>query len=208
MHWQRRTTLMVIIAALLVVLAGGSAWAAGLVPFVNRGTPVHGTAFDPNTPAPNFTLEEARNKQVQLSDFRGKVVLLYFGYTYCPDICPTTLATLARARDSLGADASKVQVIMITVDPQRDTPDRLTSYVQKFDPSFIGLTGTLEQLQPIASSYGIYFQAEAPGSGSNGYTVDHTAAVTAIDAQGNRRLLESYGLTSDQVAADIRSIMR
>ena len=206
MHWQRRTTLMVIIAALLVVLAGGSAWAAGLVPFINRGTPIHGTAFDPNTPAPNFTLEEAGSKQVQLSDYRGKVVLLYFGYTYCPDICPTTLATLARARDSLGAEASKVQVIMVTVDPQRDTADRLTSYVKKFDPSFIGLTGTLAQIQPIASSYGIYFQAEAP-SGSGGYTVDHTAAVTMIDPQGNRRLLESYGTTSDQFAADIRSIL-
>ena len=198
---------MVMIAALLVVLAGGSAWAAGLVPFANRGTPIHGTTFDPGTPAPSFTLEAAGNKQVQLSDFRGKAVLLYFGYTYCPDICPTTLATLARARDALGADASKVQVIMITVDPQRDTPDRLSSYVQKFDPSFVGLSGTLEQIQPIGSSYGIYFQAEAP-NGTGGYTVDHTAAVTVIDPQGNRRILESYGLTSDQIASDIRSLLR
>src|SRR6185437_5723591 len=152
-------------------------------------------------------LDAAGNKPVSLSDYHGDVVLLYFGYTYCPDICPTTLATLARARDELGADASKVQVIMITVDPQRDTPDRLNSYVQKFDPSFVGLTGTVDQIEPIASSYGIFFQAEAP-SGSSDYTVDHTAAVTAIDPQGNRRILESYGLTSDQIAADIRSILR
>ncbi|HEX3721149.1 MAG TPA: SCO family protein [Nitrolancea sp.] len=206
MHWKRRTTLMVAIAALLVILAGGGAWAAGLVPFGDRGAAIHGSAFDPNTPAPNFTLEEAGNKQVQLNDFRGKVVLLYFGYTYCPDICPTTLATIARARASLGADASKVQFVMVTVDPKRDTPARLDAYVQKFDPSFVGLSGTLAQITPIASEYGIYFQAQSPDS-TGGYSVDHTAAVTLIDPQGQRRLLESYGTTSDQFATDIRSLL-
>lgn len=207
MHWQRRTTLMIGIAALLVVLAGGSAWAAGLVPFGNRGTTVHGTAYDANTVAPDFTLDAAGNKPVSLSDYRGDVVLLYFGYTYCPDICPTTLATLARAREALGSNASKVQVIMITVDPQRDTPDRLSSYVQKFDSSFIGLSGTLDQIKPVASEYGIYFQAQKPNA-DGGYAVDHTAGVIAIDGQGKQRLLESYGTTSDQFAADIKTLLR
>lgn len=207
MHWQRRTTLMIVIAALLVVLAGGSAWAAGLVPFANHGTTVHGTTYDANTVAPDFKLEAAGNKPVSLSDYRGDVVLLYFGYTYCPDICPTTLATLARAREALGSKASKVQVIMITVDPQRDTPDRLNAYVQKFDPSFIGVSGTLDQIKQVASEYGIYFQAQEP-NGDGGYAVDHTAAVIAIDGQGKQRLLESYGTTSDQFTADIKTLLR
>lgn len=207
MHWQRRTTLMIGIAALLVVLAGGSAWAAGLMPFANRDTTVHGTAYNANTVAPEFTLDAAGNKPVSLSDYHGDVVLLYFGYTYCPDICPTTLATLARARQALGPKADKVQVIMITVDPQRDTPDRLNAYIQKFDPSFIGLSGSLDQIKQVASEYGIYFQAQKPNA-DGGYAVDHTAAVIAIDGQGKQRLLESYGTTSDQFTADIKTLLR
>ena len=198
---------MIAIASLLVVLAGGSAWAAGLMPFGSRTTSVHGTKYDANTVAPSFTLETAGNKTVSLSDYRGDVVLLYFGYTYCPDICPTTLATLARAREALGSNASKVQVIMITVDPKRDTPDRLNAYVQKFDPSFIGLSGTLDQIKQVASAYGIYFQAEAPNA-DGGYAVDHTAGVIAIDGQGKQRILEGYGTTSDQFAADIKTLLR
>lgn len=207
MHWQRRTTLMIGIAALLVVLAGGSAWAAGLVPFANRDTAVHGTAYDANTVAPDFKLEAAGNKPVSLSDYHGDVVLLYFGYTYCPDICPTTLATLARAREALGSKANKVQVIMITVDPQRDTPDRLNAYVQKFDPSFIGLSGSLAQIKQVAAGYGIYFQAQKPNA-DGGYAVDHTAGVIAIDGQGKQRILESYGTTSEQFTSDIKTLLR
>jgi protein SCO1/2 len=206
MHWPRRSILLSGTLLLVLVVAGGGLWLGGVFPFAEHAAAFHGTPLDPVQPAPSFTLEAAGNQPVQLSDFRGKVVLLYFGYTFCPDICPTTLSTLARVRKSLGSDADKVQVVMITVDPNRDTPTVINNYVKRFDPSFVGLSGTLDQISPIAAAYGISFHSHQVG-GASGYLVDHTPAVTVIDRQGNRRLIESYGMTQDQIASDVRTLL-
>lgn len=205
MRLTRRTLLLSSIAVLVLLVLGGGLWFGGVLS--NKAAAFNGTELDPLKPAPAFTLTSSGDKQVSLNDFHGKVVLLYFGYTFCPDICPTTLAQLARVRKSLGANADQVQVVMITVDPERDSPQVLNTYVQRFDPSFVGLSGSLDQISPIAAAYGISFHKE-PVSGASGYLVDHTPAVTVIDKQGNRRLIESYGTTDKAYESDLRTLIK
>ena len=192
------------VLVLLVVVAG--MWFSGVLPFTQTDAAFHGTELDPLKPAPAFTLETVGAKPVDLNDFKGKIVLLYFGYTFCPDVCPTTLSSLARVLRDLGPKASQVQVVMITVDPKRDTPAVISKYVTRFDPSFVGLSGTLDQISPIAAAYGISF-ADVPVTGASGYLVNHTPVVTIIDQQGNRRLIESYGTTDHEFESDIRTLL-
>ena len=163
--------------------------------------------MDPLAPVNDFSLTAAGGKPVRISDFRGKLVALYFGYTYCPDVCPTTLAELAAGMRDLGADAQQVQVIFISVDPARDTPERLADYVANFDPSFIGITGSPEEIAAVATPLGIYYQAHE-GTAATGYLVDHTATVMVLDRQGRLRLLLPFGTTGAQAASDLRALMR
>jgi protein SCO1/2 len=144
---------------------------------------------------------------LSLSDLRGKVVLVYFGYTFCPDACPTTMAQLKKVPPALGDNAEDVQVVMITVDPQRDTPEALREYLAAFDPSFIGLTGTEDEIRAAASPFGIYFAAHE-GSAASGYLVDHTSAVTAIDKAGYARLVFPHETPGEDIAADVRQLAR
>jgi protein SCO1/2 len=145
---------------------------------------------------------------MRLSDFRGKFVLLYFGYTYCPDVCPTTLSDLANMARTLGAEKmEEVQVILVSVDPERDTAAHLAEYLPAFDPRFLGMTGTVEQVHEVASQFGIYFERhEADAQGA--YVVDHTSAVTVIDPEGYVREVFTYGITGTDMAADIDYLMR
>jgi protein SCO1/2 len=143
-----------------------------------------------------------------LSALRGKVVLLYFGYTSCPDVCPTTLADLRQVRSMLGDKGQDVQVVFITVDPDRDTPDRLQSYVSAFDPSFLGLGGSLSDLEPVYRSYGVYREIDKNGDSAGGYSVTHTARVYLIDPQGNLRLTYSFGTLPEDIAHDIRVLLK
>ncbi len=191
---------------LFVVVLCGGLLLSGVLSF-NNAAAFHGTELDPLKPAPAFTLTSGGDKQMSLDAFRGKVVLIYFGYTFCPDICPTTLAQLARVRKSLGSHADQVQIVMITVDPERDTPQVLNNYVQRFDPSFVGLSGSLDQISPIAADYGISFHKQQV-TGASGYLVNHTPAVTVIDKQGNRRLIESYGTTDSAYESDLRTLIK
>ncbi len=161
-----------------------------------------GTVLDDPEPAPALTLTAAGGEQVSLDDFTGKAVLLYFGYTSCPDVCPTTLAALADALDELGSRRDEVQVVMVTVDPARDTPELLASYVAHFDPSFIGLGGTAEEIATAASAYGIYYQ-KGEGTVETGYEVDHTAQVMLIDPQGRYREVLPFGLDGAAIAGDV-----
>lgn len=167
----------------------------------------HGTVIELPEPAADFTLTDHNGGQVSLSDFRGQVVILYFGYTYCPDICPTTLAELAKVNQELGRDAGETEMIMISVDPLRDTPDRLASYLAHFDPAFIGLTGTEDEIKAAASPLGIFYQKQ-DGSVKSGYLVDHTGAQLLIDEEGYFRLLFAIGTPADEIAADLRHILR
>lgn len=157
--------------------------------------------------ATDFSLTGPDNQPVSISDFRGKVVLLYFGYTFCPDACPATMSVLKQVRQELGRRADDVQVIMITVDPERDTPEHLADYMQGFDPTFIGLSGDLDAISAAATGYGVFFEKQE-GTPATGYLVDHTASVTAIDRDGYVRLVFPFDMTAGDIAADIRRLLR
>jgi protein SCO1/2 len=165
-----------------------------------------GTQWPTPQPAADFTLQSAAGP-VSLSDLADKVVLLYFGYTSCPDICPATLADLARAVRELDDEAKQIQVVMVTVDPERDTPERLAEYVGHFHPSFIGLSGTPSEVGEMAAAYGVYIQRN-PGTAATGYLVDHTARVFVIDRQGEYWLSFPFGMTSQEMAADLRNVLK
>jgi protein SCO1/2 len=192
-----------------LVIIAGSILAAFVVLFVGlrllRPYVFSGTVIQSPEPSFSFTLE-SMSGPVSLSDFGGKVVVLYFGYTFCPDVCPATLTDLARAMKLLGKKADDVQVIMVSVDPERDTADKLEEYVHAFDPDFIGLTGTPEQIAEVAARYGVYY-AKHEGSDASGYLIDHTATVMVINEEGRLKLLESFGTTPEEMAADLAHLI-
>lgn len=192
------------LALLLAVVAVGGWWAgAWLRPYA-----FHGLVLQSPEVAPGFVLTDQRGQTVSLDDLRGKLVLLFFGYTACPDTCGPTLATLRHARAALGEQADQVQVVMITVDPQRDRPAALGEYLAHFDPSFLGLTGAADQLARVSTLYGVYFAQRPVTDTALGYKVDHTTTVMAIDRQGYLRLVFPVGVSSDDIAADLRYLLR
>lgn len=166
----------------------------------------HGTVIQSPETSHDFTLTGI-NGDVSLSDYRGKLVLLYFGYTFCPDICPATLANVGQALNQIGSNADDVQTIMISLDPQRDTPEKLAEYTAHFHPSFIGVTGTQEQLDAVASLYGIFYQVNE-GSDATGYLIDHTATLLVIDREGFLKLVFPFGVTVDEIADDLKYMLR
>lgn len=168
---------------------------------------LHGMLLDSTAPAADFALPGEDGRMVRLSDFQGRLVLLYFGYTTCPDICPATLGDVARAVAALGAQAADVQVIMISVDPERDTPQAVAAYARNFDPNFIGLSGTLDQVTAAAAPFGIYFEKVEGGSQALGYLVNHTSTVTVVDRQGYVRLVWPFGVLPADMAADLRYLL-
>jgi len=196
-----RSRLFFIASALVV--AGGLY--AGIIWF--RPHTFHGTVIQSPDLAHDFTLNAANEKTVSLSDYHGKLVLLYFGYTFCPDVCPATLGNTAQALRRLGKKADEVQLIMISVDPERDSPERLAEYVTHFDPSFIGVTGTPEELARIASLYGIFFEKHE-GTKATGYLVDHTATLLVIDQEGYLKLVMPFGVTVQEIADDLKYMLR
>jgi len=202
-----RRGLWAVLAAAVLFVGGVVVWSAinGRLPF---GAPAfHGTVIQSPDVVADFTLTSSTGDQLSLSDLRGKVVLLYFGYTFCPDACPTTLNELKKVPPALGDRADEVQVVMVTVDPQRDTPEVLREYLSYFDPSFLGLTGTEEEVLAAATPLGIYFSAHE-GSAATGYLVDHTTSVLAIDKDGYLRLLYSFETPGEDIAADMRHLVR
>jgi protein SCO1 len=156
--------------------------------------------------ARDFALIDAAGTSRALGDYRGKVVVLFFGYTHCPDVCPTTLAQLAQARRLLGPDAGRVQVLFVTLDPDRDTPQLLARYVQAFDPSFVGLTGSERQIEAAAREFKVFFQKVA-GSTPDSYTLDHSSASFVFDSQGHVRLYLRDGAQADGIAADLKRLL-
>lgn len=167
-----------------------------------------GSLLDPPIPAPDFSLTQANGETFTLSAQKEKVVLLFFGYTYCPDVCPTTLADLAQVMKRLGRQSERVRVVFISVDPQRDTPERAQSYAAAFDPSFIGLSGTEADLQPVWNAYGVYRLVRDSESRGSDYLVDHSARVYLIDGKGNLRLTYSFGTPVEDLENDLRLILR
>lgn len=154
-----------------------------------------------------FELTDFNGKPRTLPDFRGKVVLLFFGYTNCPDMCPTTLAKLGDAMRMLGADADQVQGLFVTVDPRRDTPQVLKQYVPAFHPAFLGLYGTEQQTLGATSEFKVYFQLQKPNQ-SGFYTVDHSGPVFVLDRGGRLRLFVSAEKGAASLAHDLRILLR
>jgi len=141
-----------------------------------------------------------------LADFRGKILLVFFGYTQCPDVCPTAMAQAAQTMQLLGDQARDVRVIMVSVDPARDTPGILGAYVQAFDPSFIGLTGTPEQLDKTARSFKAFY-AKEPGPSPEHYAMNHSSAFYLMDREGEARALLGPSLTPEDMAHDIKLLL-
>lgn len=154
----------------------------------------------------DFRLTDHNGKSRTLADFRGKVVVMFFGYTHCPDVCPTTLSEMGRVMQILGRDAERLQVLFVTLDPARDTPELLSKYVPSFNPTFLGLYGDGAATEKVAKDFKIFYRI-AVGKTAESYTVDHTAASLVFDPQGRLRLFINYGLGADQIAPDIKKLL-
>ncbi|MBI2726149.1 MAG: SCO family protein [Polaromonas sp.] len=157
--------------------------------------------------AKDFSLADQNGKVRTVKDFAGKVVVVFFGYTQCPDVCPTSMAELAQIKKNLGADGDKLQAVFISVDPERDTPEVLKAYMGNFDPSFLALRPTMEQLPQVTKDFKIYYKkvdGKTPGS----YSMDHTAGSYVFDIKGNLRLYSRYGNDVAGFTSDIRQLLK
>jgi protein SCO1 len=166
----------------------------------------HGVDITGSDWGKDFALPDHKGQLRRLADFRGKVVVLSFGYTRCPDICPTTLAALAEAMKLLGPEADRVQVLFATIDPERDTAELLAAFVPWFDPRFVGLRGDAATTATVAKEFKVFYEKKETGSAA-GYAMDHTAGSYVFDAQGRLRLFERHGDTPRMMAEDLRLLL-
>ncbi|TDP71372.1 SCO family protein [Roseateles toxinivorans] len=194
-------------AALLMALLPGLAacdrlglGGAGNKP-VFKGVDITGAEY-----ARTLNLSDQMGQPRTLGDFKGKVVVVFFGYTQCPDVCPTTLAELAQVKKALGADGERVQGVFVTIDPERDTAELLKAYVANFDPGFVALRGTPDQTAAVAKEFKVFF-AKVPGKTPESYTMDHTAASFLFDAQGKVRVFSRYGAGAQVLADDLKILL-
>lgn len=181
---------------------------AVLTVFFAKPPSFRGTLYgEPFPPAAEIELTKADGELFRMSDQRGKIVLLFFGYTSCPDVCPTTLAEMTQVMNELGDASQNVQVVFVSVDPRRDTPEKVQEYASRFNPTFIGLSGSQEELEPIWQGYSI-FRAEVNSDSAMGVIIDHTARLNLIDADGNLRLSYAYGTPVADIVHDIELLLR
>ncbi|MCU6497529.1 SCO family protein [Rugamonas sp. A1-17] len=164
--------------------------------------------FDPPRMAPDFTVRGSDGKELKLSQYRGKLVLLEFGYTSCVDVCPVSLGMLAEARRQMGAQASQLQVIYVTVDPERDTPERMRNYLRAFDPTFIGATGTPQQMARVRQDYGITATKKMIDGSKTDYTIGHSSYLYFVDRKGSLRALLPFGRTAADVVHDATLLLK
>lgn len=155
--------------------------------------------------ATDFNLKDHTGKLRQLSDFNGKIVALFFGYTHCPDVCPTTLADMANALKLLGKQSDQVQVLFVTLDPERDTQEVLAQYVPAFDSSFIGLYGDAVETAEVAKKFKVFY-ARQDSAGQSGYTIDHSAGTYVFDKKGKIRIYLKYGQKPKEIASDLAAL--
>jgi protein SCO1/2 len=169
--------------------------------------PADGTPIEPERELVDFTLPNQDGEMMSLSDLRGKPTVIYFGYTYCPDICPTTLADLVRAKRSLGELGDEVNFVMVSVDPDRDTPQVLDRYLENFDEDFIGMSADNQTLRRIGADYGLYVQRRDIEGTSADYLIDHSAATYLVDEEGNLVMMYGYGIPAEVVEEDLRALL-
>jgi protein SCO1/2 len=151
-------------------------------------------------------LSDHNGQRRTLGDFKGKVVALFFGFTHCPDVCPTTLVEMANVMKELGSDSGRLQVLCVSIDPERDTAEVLKRYVPAFHPSFLGLTGNADEIARVAKEFKIYYQKQKLPSG--GYTMDHSAGTYILDGEGRLRLFAQYGAGAPALLHDIRQLLK
>jgi protein SCO1/2 len=203
-QWLRRAALAAWPAAVwpLAGCDGLPAWLPGTKPRFN-GIDITGADY-----GRNFKLQDPSGATRTLADYPGKVVTLFFGFTQCPDVCPTALAKAAEVKKALGKDAERLQVLFVTVDPERDTPEVMKAYAGAFDPSFVGLRTSLDETAKLAKDFRAYY-AKVPLKGSaSGYTIDHSAMTYVYDPKGQLRLAIRHEQTTEQIVADIRTLLK
>jgi len=193
-------SLLRIVSGLLIPLslAIATAASAATAPAFKAGV------FEPPRQAPEFALRGSDGNELTLERYRGKVVLLSFGFTQCPAVCPTTLATLAQARKALGAAGDGLQVVFVTVDPERDAPAQMKTYLAAFDPSFVGGSGKPEVLAAMRKNYGVVANKVPVG---NSYAVDHTSSIFLIDREGRLRAMMPYGRDAKDFVHDVKLLL-
>jgi protein SCO1/2 len=187
-----RRTFIALTAAALLAACGEQGF---------KSTDVTGADF-----AKDFELTDQNGQVRRLGDFKGKAVLVFFGFTQCPDICPTTLARMLEVKKALGPQGDKLQVIFVTVDPERDTPELLKNYMAAFDPAFLGLRPTPEQLPAVAKSFKVFYQ-KVPGKTPGTYTMDHSAVTYVYDPQGRLRLAVMHNQDAASIAEDLKKLL-
>ncbi len=192
-------------------IAFGACWtsATALLTACSPDKPqFHGIDITGADYAKGFQLTDFNGKPHTLADFQGKVVVVFFGYTQCPDVCPTTMSEMVQVKHKLGADAAKLQVLFVCVDPERDTPEVLKAYMAGFDPSFLGLyAASPEKLADLARDYKVYFK-KVDGKTPTSYTMDHTAATYVYDPKGRLRLYTRYGTPVDNMTTDVQWLLK
>ena len=199
---MNRKTLWVGFISLLVV------GVAALTLVFAKPASFRGTSYgEPYPKAAEIELKKSNGETFRLSDQKGKIVLLFFGYTSCPDVCPTTLAELKQVMDGLGNKADLVQVVFVSVDPERDTPEKIQKYVEHFNHSFIGLSGTTDELQNVWNNYGV-FRERVESNSAFGYIINHTARTYLIDADGNLRLSYGFQTPVENIVSDLKILLK
>jgi protein SCO1/2 len=194
----------------LKLIAGGAllAGATGLISACSEQKPAFASIDITGADyAKDFALTDHNGQPKSLKDFAGKVVVIFFGYTQCPDVCPTSMAELAEIKRLLGADGNKLQGLFITVDPERDKPEVLKAYMGNFDPSFLALYGTSDALATVAKDYKVYYK-KVEGKTPTSYTMDHSAGSYVYDTRGKLRLYTRYGTGAKPLAQDIQLLLK
>ncbi len=172
-----------------------------------RNPSLHGSVIDPPQAAPALVLPGSNGQMFDVAQNRGKVVLIFFGYTSCTDICPATMAELHQVTSQLGKQVAEVRVVFVTVDPQRDTMEQMRQYLATFDPAFIGLTGSMDQLNQVWKAYGVYRQIQPNTADPKAYTVDHTSYIYVIDPKGRLRLTYDEGASAQDILQDVQTLL-
>jgi protein SCO1/2 len=190
----------------LFVLLAASLGACDKLPFGSEKAQFKAVDITGAEYARDLSLTDADGQRRTLGDFKGKVTLVFFGYTQCPDVCPTTLGELAAVKRELGKDGERVQGVFVSLDPQRDTPPVLKAYVSAFDPSFVGLRGSEEETKAAARNFKVFF-AQVPGREEGSYTIDHTAGSYVFDAKGRVRLFVRYGAGAEALRHDLKLLL-
>lgn len=189
-----------------MILALAAAASLGLAACQQAKTAFQGVDLTGADYAQDLKLPDIDGRERSLGDFKGKVLVIFFGYTQCPDVCPTTMAELAQVKKALGPDGERVQGIFVTVDPERDTPELLRAYLASFDPSFVALRGSPDQVKEAAKNFKVFF-AKVPGKQEGSYTMDHTAASFLFDAAGRVRVFSRYGSGAQALTEDLKILL-